>query len=63
MDAVLVGDPTFPGCPIRGRAVAVFRMADEKGTDDKLVCVPLRDPSRDRASTCRLCSFEQPEVD
>jgi inorganic pyrophosphatase len=41
---VLVGDPTFPGCRIRGRAVAVFRMLDEKGPDDKLVCVPLRDP-------------------
>jgi inorganic pyrophosphatase len=41
---VLVGDPTFPGCRIRGRAVAVLRMLDEKGPDDKLVCVPLRDP-------------------
>jgi inorganic pyrophosphatase len=41
---VLVGDPTFPGCRIRGRAVGVFRMVDEKGPDDKLVCVPLRDP-------------------
>ena len=41
---VLVGDPTFPGCRIRGRAVALFRMVDEKGPDDKLVCVPLRDP-------------------
>ena len=41
---VLVNDPTFPGCRIRGRAVAVFRMVDEKGADDKLVCVPLRDP-------------------
>jgi inorganic pyrophosphatase len=41
---VLVGDATFPGCRIRGRAVAVFRMVDEKGPDDKLVCVPFRDP-------------------
>ena len=41
---VLVGDPTFPGCRIRVRPVAVFRMADEKGPDDKLLCVPLRDP-------------------
>jgi inorganic pyrophosphatase len=41
---VLVGDSTFPGCRIRVRAVAVFRMVDEKGPDDKLVCVPLRDP-------------------
>jgi inorganic pyrophosphatase len=41
---VLVGDPTFPGCRIRGRIVGVFRMVDEKGQDDKLLCVPLRDP-------------------
>jgi inorganic pyrophosphatase len=41
---VLVGDPTFPGCRIRVRIVGVFRMVDEKGQDDKLLCVPLRDP-------------------
>ena len=41
---VLVGDPTFPGCRIRVRPVGVFHMEDEKGTDHKLVCVPLRDP-------------------
>ena len=28
---VLVGEPTFPGCRIRVRAVGVFHMADEKG--------------------------------
>ena len=41
---VLVEDPTFPGCRIRSRTVGIFRMVDEKGRDDKLVCVPLRDP-------------------
>ena len=41
---VLVGDATFPGCRIRVRVVGVFRMVDEKGQDDKLLCVPLRDP-------------------
>ncbi len=41
---VLVGEPTFPGCRIRVRAVGVFHMADEKGPDEKLICVPLRDP-------------------
>ena len=42
---VLVGDPTFPGCRIRARAVGVFHMEDEKGPDEKVICVPLRDPS------------------
>lgn len=41
---VLVGDATFPGCRIRVRVVGVFRMVDEKGPDDKLLCVPLKDP-------------------
>jgi inorganic pyrophosphatase len=41
---VFVGEPTFPGCHIRARAVGLFRMADEKGPDEKILCVPLRDP-------------------
>jgi inorganic pyrophosphatase len=41
---VLVSDPTFPGCRIRVRAVGVFHMTDEKGPDDKLLCVPVGDP-------------------
>ena len=41
---VLVEDATFPGCRIRARVVAVFHMVDEKGPDDKVVCVPHRDP-------------------
>ena len=40
---VLVGDPTFPGCRVRARAVGVFRMTDEKGRDEKIICVALRD--------------------
>ena len=42
---VLVGDPTFPGCRIRVRPVGVFYMTDEKGSDEKIICVPLRDPA------------------
>src|SRR6266568_5764786 len=38
---VLVSDPTFPGCRIRVRAIGVFHMSDEKGPDEKLLCVPL----------------------
>ena len=41
---VLVSDPTFPGCRIRVRAIGVFHMTDEKGPDDKLLCVPVGDP-------------------
>ena len=42
---VLVGEPTFPGCRIRSRVVGVFHMADEKGPDEKILCVPLKDPA------------------
>jgi inorganic pyrophosphatase len=42
---VLVGEPTFPGCRIRGRVVGVFHMTDEKGPDEKIILVPLRDPA------------------
>jgi inorganic pyrophosphatase len=41
---VLVGEPTFPGCRIRARPVGLFKMWDEKGPDEKIICVPLRDP-------------------
>jgi len=42
---VLVSEPTFPGCRIRVRPVGVFHMSDEKGPDEKVLCVPLGDPS------------------
>ncbi|MGJ6979834.1 inorganic diphosphatase [Aestuariimicrobium soli] len=44
---VLVPEPTFPGCLIECRAVAMFRMKDEMGGDDKVLCVPVADHRRD----------------
>ena len=41
---VLVWEPTFPGCFIDARPVGMFKMYDEKGPDDKILCVPLMDP-------------------
>jgi inorganic pyrophosphatase len=41
---VLVPEPTFPGCLIRCRAIGMFRMRDEAGADDKVLCVPSEDP-------------------
>ncbi len=45
---VLTSDPTFPGCRIRVRVIGVFHMSDEKGPDEKVLCVPLGDPSFER---------------
>jgi inorganic pyrophosphatase len=42
---VLVGEPTFPGCRIAVRVMGVFHMSDEKGPDERVLCVPLKDPA------------------
>jgi inorganic pyrophosphatase len=42
---VCVSEPTFPGCVIHVKPVALLKMRDEKGVDDKVICVPLRDPN------------------
>ncbi|MXV37836.1 inorganic diphosphatase [Flavobacteriaceae bacterium Ap0902] len=41
---VLVTAPTFPGCIIEVKTIGVFHMEDEKGPDEKLICVPIGDP-------------------
>ena len=37
-------EPTYPGVVIRCRAIGMFRMTDEAGGDDKVLCVPAGDP-------------------
>ena len=44
---VLLTEPTFPGCLIKARAIGMFRMTDEKGPDDKVLCVPAGDPRQE----------------
>ena len=41
---VCLTEPTFPGCLIPIRPIGMFIMSDEKGPDDKIVCVPVNDP-------------------
>jgi inorganic pyrophosphatase len=41
---VCVSEPTFPGCVVITKVVGLFKMEDEKGPDDHVVCVPLHDP-------------------
>jgi inorganic pyrophosphatase len=41
---VLVTERTFPGCVIEARPIGLFKMVDEKGIDDKILCVPITDP-------------------
>ncbi len=42
---VCVSEATFPGCVIPVKPIALFRMEDEHGVDDKVLCVPLQDPA------------------
>jgi inorganic pyrophosphatase len=41
---VCVSEPTFPGCVIPVKPIALFKMHDEKGEDDKIISVPTSDP-------------------
>ena len=42
---VCVSEPTFPGCVIEVKPIALFKMEDDKGIDDKILCVPVQDPA------------------
>ncbi len=41
---VLVWESTFPGCLIEAFPIGLFMMRDEKGEDEKILCVPKNDP-------------------
>lgn len=41
---VLVWESTFPGCVIEAIPIGLFIMEDEKGHDEKVLCVPKNDP-------------------
>jgi inorganic pyrophosphatase len=41
---VCVSEPTFPGCVVLTKVIGLFKMSDEKGPDDHVVCVPCHDP-------------------
>lgn len=44
---VLLPESVFPGVLIEVRPVAMFKMVDEAGGDDKVLCVPAGDPRWD----------------
>ena len=49
---VLLDEPTFPGCVIRARPIGMFRMSDEQGPANKVLCVPA-----DNARQEHLCEL------
>ena len=64
LDAVvLLQVPTFPGCLIRCRAIGMYRMRDEAGGDDKVLCVPAADPRMEHLRDIHhLPEFERLEI-
>jgi inorganic pyrophosphatase len=41
---IMMTEPTFTGCLVVVRPIGVFEMADEKGGDEKILAVPVRNP-------------------
>jgi inorganic pyrophosphatase len=45
LDVLVLGaQPTFPMCVMEVKPIGVFHMTDEKGPDEKIICVPISDP-------------------
>lgn len=41
---VMISHPTIPGCVVEASAIGVLEMRDEKGPDEKVLCVAKKDP-------------------
>lgn len=41
---VLMDEPTFPGCVIAARPIGMLEMIDGGDRDEKILCVPAKDP-------------------
>jgi inorganic pyrophosphatase len=60
---VLLSEPTFPWCLISARTIGMFRMTDEKGPDDKVLCVPATDPRQEHLRDIHhLPEFDRLEI-
>jgi len=60
---VLLSEPTFPGCLVTARAIGMFRMTDEAGPDDKVLCVSAHDPRQNHLKDIDdLPMFERLEI-
>jgi inorganic pyrophosphatase len=65
LDALVLvhGDPLFPGVLVLCRAIGMFRMTDEKGGDDKVLCVPANDPRQEHLRDIHhLAEFDRLEI-
>jgi inorganic pyrophosphatase len=58
---VLVSEPTFPGCLIEVKPIALFRMEDDQGIDDKILALPLTDPGWNTLESLDFTVYKQLE--
>jgi len=60
---VMLDEPTFPGCVVRCRVIGMFRMTDEAGGDDKLLCVPAGDVRKEHLRDIHhVAEFDRLEI-
>ena len=60
---VMLDEPTFPGCIVRCRVIGMFRMTDEAGGDDKLLCVPAGDVRKEHLRDIHhVAEFDRLEI-
>ena len=60
---LLLPEPLFPGVGLTVRPVAMFRMTDEHGGDDKVLCVPATDPRFEHLRDYHhISEFERQEI-
>ncbi|WP_185869619.1 inorganic diphosphatase [Blattabacterium cuenoti] len=48
---VFLTEPTIPGCLIKVKPIGIFFMIDEKGEDEKIICVPIADPNYNKINS------------
>jgi inorganic pyrophosphatase len=65
LDALVLlhGDPLYPGVVVRCRAIGMFHMTDEMGSDDKVLTVPATDPRLDHLRDIQdVSEFDRLEI-
>jgi inorganic pyrophosphatase len=60
---VLIDEPTFPGCVIRCRSIGMLCTADERGQDNKVLCVPAADTRQEHLrDIIHVAEFDKLEI-
>jgi len=64
LDGIVIMDqPTFPGCVITARPIGMLEMIDDGDRDEKLLCVPDKDPRfKEVSSLQQIASHRLDEI-